>query len=98
MPGPGDPGELVKNLDRSSIGNRFPAVRVSVDAAEISAFERPIGEINPMYFVESEALAKGYRSIPAPPTFVFCLKIKHQTESPDLLLWSMLGTVGRGIT
>jgi acyl dehydratase len=88
----------VETLDRSSIGKRFPGVRVSVDAAEISAFARAIGEINPMYFDESAALAKGYRSIPAPPTFVFCLKIKHQTESPDLLLWSMLGTVGKGIT
>jgi acyl dehydratase len=88
----------VKDLDRSNVGKRFPAVKASVDAGEISAFARAIGETNSVYFDESAALAKGYRSIVAPPTFAFCLKMKHQSESPESLLWSVLGTDGRGIT
>jgi acyl dehydratase len=88
----------MKDLDRSNIGKRFPAVHASVEAGEIRAFARAIGETNPVYFEESAALARGYRSIVAPPTFAFCLKMKHQSESPERLLWSVLGTDGEGIT
>jgi acyl dehydratase len=88
----------LKDLTRSNIGKRFPAVRASVDAQEIRAFARAIGETDLMYFEEPAALARGYRSIPAPPTFAFCLKMKHQSESPDKLLWEVLGTDGTGIT
>jgi acyl dehydratase len=88
----------VKDLDRSNVGKRFPAVKASVDAGEISVFARAIGETNSVYFDESAALAKGHRSIVAPPTFAFCLKMKHQSESPDRLLWSVLGMDGRGMT
>jgi acyl dehydratase len=88
----------VKELDRSRIGTRFPCVQARVDAGEITAFARAIGDSNPIYCDESAAVAKGYRSIPAPPTFAFCLKMKQQTESPDQLLWKVLGTDGAGIT
>jgi acyl dehydratase len=88
----------VKELDRSRIGRRFPSVQARVEAREISAFARAIGDLNPIYFDESAAIAKGYRSIPAPPTFAFCLKMKQQTKSPDQLMWKVLGTDGAGIT
>jgi acyl dehydratase len=88
----------MKELDRSRIGTRFPSVQARVDAREIGAFARAIGDFDPIYFDESAALARGYRAIPAPPTFAFCLKMRQQTESPDRLLWRILGTDGAGIT
>jgi hypothetical protein len=88
----------VKDLDCSHVGKRFPTVQASVDAAEIRAFALAIGETDRVYFDESAAIERGYRSIPAPPTFAFCLKMKHQPESPDRLLWRVLGTDGAGIT
>jgi hypothetical protein len=88
----------VQGVDRSNIGKCFPTVRASVDAAEIGAFARAIGETDPVYFDHSAAVARGHRSIPAPPTFAFCLKMRHQSESPEQLLWSALGGDGRGMT
>jgi acyl dehydratase len=85
-------------VNHSNIGKQFPAVRALVDAGDIRAFARAIGETDPKYFDERAALAAGYRSIPAPPTFAFCLKLKHQSESPDKLLWSVLGIDGAGVT
>jgi acyl dehydratase len=85
-------------LDRSHIGKRFPAVTAAVDAAEIQAFARAIGADDPCFHEQSAAHARGYRAIAAPPTFAFTLKMRHQVESPDTLLWSVLGTDGAGFT
>ncbi len=74
MSGTGHPG----------IGRRFPPASGKVEQAAISAFARAIGETNPIYFETTAARAAGFRAIPAPPTFIFC--IKYQAATPVAVL------------
>jgi acyl dehydratase len=62
------------NIDRSLIGRKFPPVAVTVEEQGIRRFAAAIGEANPLYSDRNVAIARGYRSLPAPPTYIFCLK------------------------
>ncbi|TAM88833.1 MAG: MaoC family dehydratase [Candidimonas sp.] len=57
-------------VDRSFIGATMPPFVVEVEKGAIRQFARAIGETNPVYFDEAVARQQGYRSLPAPPTFV----------------------------
>ena len=74
-------------LDRSIIGREFPTVSVTVELDAVRHFARAIGETNAVFFDEAAARAAGYRSVPIPPTYVFCLK--HAVSSPDGVLRSL---------
>jgi acyl dehydratase len=74
-------------LDRSVIGRELPSVSVTVELDAVRRFAGAIGETNQIFFDEAAARASGYRSVPIPPTYVFCLK--HAVSSPDDVLRSL---------
>lgn len=74
-------------LDRSIIGREFPTLTVTVEVDAVRRFASAIGETNAVFFDEATARAEGYRSLPIPPTYVFCLK--HAVSSPDGVLRSL---------
>lgn len=74
-------------LDRSIIGREFPTVSVTVERDAVRRFARAIGETNAIFFDEAAARTDGYRSVPIPPTYVFCLK--HAASSPEDVLRSL---------
>ena len=68
-------------LDRSRIGHEFPPFTVEIEKGRLRFFARAIGETNPIYTEESSARAAGHPTIPAPPTFMFCVDL----DSPEFL-------------
>jgi acyl dehydratase len=60
-------------LNRDRIGWEWPTLHVQIDRWRIDQFVRAIGETNPVYLDDETARAAGFRAIPAPPTFLFCL-------------------------
>ena len=70
-------------LDKNLIGTVLPPHTVALEAGRLRFFAKAIGETNPVYLDEAAAQAAGYASLPAPPTFLFCLEM----EQPDPLAW-----------
>jgi N-terminal half of MaoC dehydratase len=68
-------------LDKDKIGYEFPSFSVDIEKGRLRFFAKAIGETNPVYTDESAALLAGYRTIPAPPTFMFSVDL----EGPELL-------------
>lgn len=62
-------------IDRKHIGRELPALSAEVEKGRLRQFARAIGETDPVYSDETAARAAGYRSLPAPPTFAFCLEM-----------------------
>jgi len=60
-------------LDRSRIGYRFPPFQVELEKGRLRLFARATGETNPVYTDESIAREHGFRALPAPLTYAFCL-------------------------
>jgi hypothetical protein len=81
-------------IDRSLIGYEFPPTHARVEAAGVSAFARAIGETDRVYFDRDEAIARGYRNIPVPPTYAFILK--HCSADPESRLATLGITGGSG--
>jgi len=71
----------VPRLDRSVIGREFPPCFAVVEAEAAQCFARAIGETDVIFFDAAAARARGYRALPVPPTYVFCLK--HAGAPPD---------------
>lgn len=55
------------------IGYTLSAHATEGDAARLRSFAGDIGETEPVYLDENAARAAGYRSLPVPPTFLFCM-------------------------
>jgi acyl dehydratase len=70
-------------IDRKFIGTKSPPFDADVEKGRLRLFAKAIGETDPIYSDESVAQAAGYRSIPMPPTFLFCLEM----EQPDPYRW-----------
>ncbi|WNC66868.1 MaoC family dehydratase N-terminal domain-containing protein [Thalassotalea nanhaiensis] len=68
-------------LDKTKIGHQFESFKVDVEKGRLKFFAKSIGETNPIYIDEEAAIAAGYKSLPAPPTFPFSLDM----EGPELL-------------
>ena len=66
-------------IDKRFIGHRMPAFSVDVEKGRLRFFAKASGQTDPVYSDEAIALARGYPSLPVPPTFLFCLEL----ESPD---------------
>jgi acyl dehydratase len=62
-------------LDKGMIGKHLGTRALDVEKGRLRYFAKVIGETNPVYFDEAAARAAGHRSIPVPPTFLFCLEI-----------------------
>lgn len=64
-------------IERKHIGKVSEPHSVDVEKGRLRFFAKAIGEKDPVYFDESAAMAAGYRSIPAPPTFIFSLELEQ---------------------
>jgi acyl dehydratase len=70
-------------IDRKFIGFKTPVFDAEVEKGRLRLFAKAIGETDPIYSDESAARAAGFRSLPMPPTFLFCLEM----EQPDPYRW-----------
>ena len=62
-------------IDRSFIGHEFAPVTTELEKGRLRFFAKATGNADPVYSGESAAAAVGYPSLPAPPTFLFCLEM-----------------------
>lgn len=62
-------------LDKQLIGKPLGTRTIDVEKGRLRLFSKVIGETNPIYLDEKAAQALGHRSVPVPPTFLFCLEI-----------------------
>ena len=84
----------MKKFDKSYIGHVRSPSTVKVEAAQCRAFVDAIGETNPVYRDVDAARNAGYRALPVPPTYLFCLQMMSSEKS--YALYSELGIdVGR---
>ena len=65
-------------IDRAFIGHRFAPLTVEVEKGRLRAFANATGQTDPIYCDERAAKAVGYRSLPAPPTFLFSLDLERE--------------------
>ncbi len=70
-------------IDVKFIGAKAPPFDAEVEKGRLRLFAKAIGESDPIYSDEAAAQAAGFRSIPMPPTFLFCLEM----EQPDPYRW-----------
>ncbi|TVR97211.1 MAG: MaoC family dehydratase [Rhodospirillales bacterium] len=75
-------------IDKKHIGRKTTPQTVDVEKGRLKFFAKAIGETNPIYSDEEAARAAGYKTIPAPPTFAFCLEM--ETNS----LWDNIAAMG----
>ncbi|CAD5106183.1 MaoC family dehydratase N-terminal domain-containing protein [Zestomonas carbonaria] len=59
--------------DKSLIGRSLGVTHVEVEKGRLRFFAKAIGETDPVYTDEAAARAAGHKSLPVPPTFLFCL-------------------------
>ena len=55
---------------RAAIGNESPAWTYEVTTTSVRAFARGVGYTDPVYYDVAAAKQAGYRSLPAPPTYL----------------------------
>ncbi|MCY1303852.1 hypothetical protein D9M70_535790 [compost metagenome] len=60
--------------DKSLIGRSLGVTSAEVEKGRLRFFAKAIGETDPLYTDEAIAKAAGYKSLPVPPTFLFCLE------------------------
>lgn len=70
-------------LNRAMIGQALLAREAVVECGRLRFFAKATGETNPIYTDEAAAQAAGHRSLPVPPTFLFCLAM----DVPDPFDW-----------
>lgn len=61
---------VITEAMRSRIGRDFPAWIHEVTTTGVRAYARGVGYTDPVYYDEAAARAAGYRSLPAPPTYL----------------------------
>ncbi|MES3021561.1 MAG: MaoC family dehydratase N-terminal domain-containing protein [Pseudomonadota bacterium] len=62
-------------VDKAHIGKVYGRVTTEVEKGRLRFFAKAIGEANPVYTDEAAAREAGYRSLPVPPTYFFCLQM-----------------------
>jgi acyl dehydratase len=72
-------------IDRRHVGKKLPAATLEVEAGRLRQFARAIGETDPVYTDEAAARAAGYRSLPAPPTFLIAGELEADTVRAALV-------------
>jgi acyl dehydratase len=75
-------------IDPKHIGRTTTPQTVDVEKGRLKFFAKAIGETDPVYFDEAAAKQAGHKSLPAPPTFAFCLEM--ETNS----LWDNIAAMG----
>ncbi|GGC82462.1 MaoC family dehydratase N-terminal domain-containing protein [Chelatococcus reniformis] len=81
-------------LDRSIVGQTRPATRATVEPKRLRFFLKAIGEEGAIYHDKAAAQAAGFRDIPVPPTYLFCLQMMD-AERPFALTEDLGVDVGR---
>jgi acyl dehydratase len=71
----------VVEFDRSVLGVESSPVSYEVEKGAIRKFADAIGDEDPIYYDENAARAAGFKTIPAPPTFLCTFRAQ---ELPDL--------------
>jgi hypothetical protein len=71
-------------IGKDAIGRRFGPYIGAVDANRLRFFAKATGETRAEYLDGDAARAAGWRDIPAPPTYPFCLQM---LDTPDPLDW-----------
>jgi hypothetical protein len=64
-------------IDPQFVGFELPVHTQEVEKGRLRFFSRAIGETDPVYLDEDDAKAAGWRSLPVPPTFLFCLDMER---------------------
>ena len=82
-------------MDRKFIGAESEVRFVDVEAGRLKLFATAVGETDPIYSDEAAAAAKGYRAIPAPPTFAFSLGLL--APSKDLNVADIVENAAAGL-
>ena len=72
-------------IDRKHVGRKLPVAVLAIEAGRLRQFARAIGETNPIYTDEVAARAAGYRSLPAPPTFLIAGELEADTVRAALV-------------
>src|SRR6266540_1671938 len=75
-------------IDRTFIGWEHPPITSVVERGRLRSFAKAIGETDRVYFDEEAARRAGYRDIPAPPTYAFCLEMMDAAD-PFMLVNEM---------
>lgn len=75
---------------QSAVGHVFPPQRACVEAGRLRYFLNTIGEAGAIYHDVDAARAAGYRDIPIPPTYLFCLQ-SLDSGSASLRVLDLLG-------
>ena len=68
-------------LDKSKVGHQFAPFIIEIEKGRLRMFANAIGETNLIYSDENAAIAAGYKTIPALPTFPFTIEL----DGPELL-------------
>jgi acyl dehydratase len=76
-------------LNKSKIGHEFAPYTTDIEKGRLKFFAKAIGETNPIYTDEAAARSAGYKSIPAPPTFMFSVDLDGPELLPILRLLNM---------
>jgi acyl-CoA synthetase (AMP-forming)/AMP-acid ligase II/acyl dehydratase len=72
---------ILNKVDKSYVGHVRPPSTVKVEAAQCRAFVNAIGETNPIYRDVDAARKAGFRGLPIPPTYLFCLQMMSSEEA-----------------
>lgn len=70
-------------VGKDAIGRRFGPYTGTVDANRLRFFAKATGETRPEYLDSNAARAAGWRDIPAPPTYPFCLQMLDTADPLD---------------
>ncbi|UVE19602.1 MaoC family dehydratase N-terminal domain-containing protein [Pseudomonas sp. LS44] len=80
--------------DTSLIGRSLGVTSAELEKGRLRFFAKSIGETDPVYTDEAAAHAAGYRSLPMPPSFLFCLE--REGRDNDHIVEGIMGfSLGR---
>lgn len=84
-------------IDRKFIGHEFAPSTAEVEKGRLRFFAKATGNTDPIYSDEEAARKAGYRALPAPPTFLFCLEMDRDNPMDSIeLLGVDLGRILHG--
>lgn len=64
-------------IDAAHVGRCLPVHSAAVERGRLRFFAKAIGETSAIYSDVAAARAAGYRDLPVPPTFLFCLEMEQ---------------------
>mgnify|MGYP003385501122 CR=1 FL=1 len=76
-------------LDKTKIGHEFNSFTFDVEKGRLCFFADAIGETNPIYKDETAARNAGYKTIPAPATYMMSIELGSPDFLPALTLLNM---------